>query len=133
MSREIVTDCLAVIDGLAPVIKRLDGELHRHAKADSRASALRALPGVGEVTALVMLAEISDVSRFQAAQARRLGRADPDGARLGPDCAARAHLQAGLGVAAMGSQPGGADRQALPQFAATCGLRITVRWPLASA
>ena len=26
--REIVTDCLAVIDGLAPVIGRLDGELH---------------------------------------------------------------------------------------------------------
>ena len=27
-SREIVTDCLAVIDGLAPLIERIDGELH---------------------------------------------------------------------------------------------------------
>jgi hypothetical protein len=50
-SREIVTDCLAVIDGLAPVIDRLDGELHQHAKADPRAKVLRTLPGVGEFTA----------------------------------------------------------------------------------
>src|SRR5438034_11145105 len=35
-SREIVTDCLAVIDGLAPLIDRIDGELHAHAKADPR-------------------------------------------------------------------------------------------------
>src|SRR5690348_13804390 len=28
VSREIVTDALAVIDGLAPLIERLDGELH---------------------------------------------------------------------------------------------------------
>ena len=46
-SREIVTDCLAVIDGLAPVIERLDGELHQHAKADPRVKVLRTLPGVG--------------------------------------------------------------------------------------
>jgi hypothetical protein len=31
-SREIVADCLAVIDGLAPVIDRIDGELRQHAK-----------------------------------------------------------------------------------------------------
>ncbi len=66
--REIVTDCLAVIDGLAPVIERLDGELHQHAKADPRVKVLRALPGVGEFTALVMLAEIGDISRFPSAR-----------------------------------------------------------------
>ena len=36
ISREIVTDCLTVIGGLAPVIERIDGELHQHAKADPR-------------------------------------------------------------------------------------------------
>jgi hypothetical protein len=36
VSREIVTGCLAVIDGLAPLIDRIDGELHQHAKADPR-------------------------------------------------------------------------------------------------
>ena len=67
-SREIVTDCLAVIDGLAPLIDRLDGELHAHAKADPRVKVLRTLPGVGEFTALVMLAEIGDISRFGSAR-----------------------------------------------------------------
>src|SRR6266699_5581934 len=40
-SREIVTDCLAVIDGLVPLIDRIDGELHAHAKADPRVKVLR--------------------------------------------------------------------------------------------
>ena len=46
-SPELVTDCLAVIDGLAPLIDRIDGELHQHAKADRRVKVLRTLPGSG--------------------------------------------------------------------------------------
>ena len=68
VSREIVTDCLASIDALAPVIERLDGELHQHAKADPRVKILRTLPGVGDFTALVMLAEIGDITRFPSAR-----------------------------------------------------------------
>jgi transposase len=64
VSREIITDCLAAIDGLAPVIDRLDSELHQRAKADPRVKVLQTLPGVGEFTALVMLAEIGDIARF---------------------------------------------------------------------
>ena len=67
-SREIITDCLAVIDGLAPVIDRIEGELHQHAKADPRVKVLRTLPGAGEFTALVMLAEIGDITRFGSAR-----------------------------------------------------------------
>src|SRR5215469_12249052 len=67
-SREIVTDCLAVIDGLAPVTDRIDGELHQHAKGDPRVKVLRTLPGVGEFTALVMPAEIGDITRFGGAR-----------------------------------------------------------------
>jgi transposase len=67
-SREIITDCLVVIDGMAPVIDRLDGELHQHAKADPRVKTLTALPGAGEFTALVMLAEIGDINRFPRAR-----------------------------------------------------------------
>ena len=114
-SREIVTDCLAVIDGLEPLTDRIDGELHQHAKADPRVKALRTLPGVGEFTALVMVAEIGDITRFGSA--RKLASwagLTPDGPRLGPDRPARAHLQAGLGLAAVGAEPGGADRQAVP-------------------
>jgi len=67
-SREIVADCLAVIDHLAPVIERLDRELHQHAKTDPRVKVLTTLPGVGEFTALVMLAEIGDITRFPNAR-----------------------------------------------------------------
>jgi transposase len=67
-SREIVTDCLAVIDALAGLIDRIDGELHQHAKADPRVKVLRTLPGVGEFTALVSVAEIGDISRFPSAR-----------------------------------------------------------------
>ena len=67
-SREIITDCLAVIDGLAVLIDRLDGELHQHAKAGPRVKVLRTLPGVGEFTALVMVAEIGDITRFPNAR-----------------------------------------------------------------
>src|SRR6266568_65031 len=67
-SREIVTDCLAVIDGLAPLIDRIDGELHQHARADPRVKVLTTLPGVGQFTALVMLAEIGDITRFGSAR-----------------------------------------------------------------
>jgi len=68
VSREIVTDSLVFLDALAPVIERLDGELHQHAKADPRVKVLRTLPGVGEFTALIMLAEIGDITRFPSAR-----------------------------------------------------------------
>ena len=60
-SREIVTG------GLAPLTGRPGGELHRHARADPRVKVLRTLPGAGEFTALVMVAEIGDISRFPRA------------------------------------------------------------------
>ena len=68
VSREIVTDCLTVIDGLAPVIDRIDGELHQHAKADPPDHAAATPPGVGEFTALMMVAEIGDIIRFPSAR-----------------------------------------------------------------
>jgi transposase len=68
VSREIVTDCLAFIDALAPAISRLDAEVRQHAKADPRVKVLTALPGVGQFTALVMLAEIGDITRFPNAR-----------------------------------------------------------------
>jgi transposase len=81
-----------VIDGLAPVTDRLDGELHVRARADPRVKVLRTLPGAGEFTALVMLAEIGDISRFGSA--RKLASQSgltPAVRGPGPDGPARAH------------------------------------------
>ena len=68
VSREIATDCLAFLDALAPEIDRLDAEVRQHAKADPRVKVLTTLPGVGQFTALVMLAEIGDITRFGSAR-----------------------------------------------------------------
>ena len=68
VSREIVTGCLAFTGALAPQIDRLDGEVRARAKAGPRVGILTALPGVGQFTALVMLAEIGDITRFGSAR-----------------------------------------------------------------
>ena len=68
VSREIITDCLAFTGALEPQISRLDGEVRARAKADPRVGVLTALPGVGQFTALVMLAEIGDITRFASAR-----------------------------------------------------------------
>ena len=67
-SREVVADCLAVTGGLAPATGRIDGELRAHAKADPRVKTLTTLPGAGQFTALVMVAEIGDISQFPSAR-----------------------------------------------------------------
>jgi len=68
VSRLVIDDCLAIVDGLQPIIDRLDARVHEHAKSDPRVKVLTSLPGVGELTALVMLAEIGDIRRFPTAR-----------------------------------------------------------------
>ncbi len=117
VSREIVTDCLAVTGGLAPVIDRIDGELRQHAKAEPRARTLTTVPGVGQFTALVMLAEIGDITRFGSA--RKLASwSGLTPAVRGSDLTVRhGHItRARLGLAAVGHEPGRPDRQALPRI-----------------
>lgn len=68
VSRTVIDDCLALIEAFAPTIDRLDAEVHQRAKAEPRIRVLTALPGVGEFTALLMLAEIGDIRRFPNAR-----------------------------------------------------------------
>jgi Transposase len=73
VSREIVADCLASIDALAPVIERLDGELHQRAKADPRVKVLRTLPGVGNFLCPL---DTSGPHGYRRPGAQRSGRAN---------------------------------------------------------
>ena len=50
------------------MIDRIDAELRQHARADPRVKVLTTLPGVGQFTALMMLAEIGDITRFPTAR-----------------------------------------------------------------
>ena len=113
VSRKIITDNLAAIDAIAPTIEQLDRQIRARAKADPRVKVLTALPGVGEFTAMVLLAEIGDISRFS--NARRLASwAGLTPTVRGSDLAVHhGHIwKAGLAVRAVGACAGGADRQA---------------------
>src|SRR5438477_6707445 len=66
--RELVEDYLGLIDALQERIDRLDWEIRQRARSDPRAKVLTQLPGVGPFTALVILAEAGDVSRFASAR-----------------------------------------------------------------
>lgn len=66
--RAIVDDCLALIDAVATPIQRVQREILALAKPDPRVDALRTLPGVGLLTAMTLLAEIGDISRFPSAR-----------------------------------------------------------------
>jgi len=68
VSREVIQDGLALIDALQEPIDRLDWEVHQRARSEPAVKVLTQLPGVGPFTALVLLAEIGDVSRFGPAR-----------------------------------------------------------------
>jgi len=68
VSREVVEDGLALIDATEARIDRLDWEIVQRARSDPRVKVLTQLPGVGPFTALVILAEIGDITRFPTAR-----------------------------------------------------------------
>jgi transposase len=59
-----VAEALAVIDQLDGRIRQLDHELVPLAAADHRVELLDTIPGVGQLLALTLAAEIGDISRF---------------------------------------------------------------------
>jgi transposase len=56
------------MDAIQVPAGRLDAEVRQRARADPRVKVLTRLPGVGPFTALVLLAEIGDISRFGSAR-----------------------------------------------------------------
>jgi len=68
VSREVAEDDLARIDALQVPIDRPGLEVHRRARSGPRVKVLTRLPGVGPFTALVILAEAGDITRFGSAR-----------------------------------------------------------------
>jgi transposase len=64
VARLVVEDYLALIDHLADPIAAVEAQIAARAKLDPRVKVLMTLPGVGELTAMTVLAEIGDISRF---------------------------------------------------------------------
>jgi transposase len=94
VSRELIGDDLGLIDALQERIDRLDWEIRQRARSDPRAGVLTQLPGIGPFTALVILAEVGDVSRFASArQLTSWAGLTPGRPRQRPGRPLRAHLE----------------------------------------
>src|SRR5262249_41554603 len=57
-----------VLDAIEIPIARLEGRIRSLAKPDPRVEALQHLPGIGLLTAMTLVAEIGDISRFPDAR-----------------------------------------------------------------
>lgn len=68
-ARESVNVCLRLLDGYSEEIQKQNLQLSEKAKADERVKWLRTIPGIGECSAMMVLAEIGDVGRFHDADA----------------------------------------------------------------
>jgi transposase len=66
--RGIIQDCCGLLDALATPIGRLERQIAALAKPDPRVQALMALPGVGRLTAMTVVAEVGDIARFPTAR-----------------------------------------------------------------
>jgi transposase len=55
---------LEVLDALGVLIRRMEEQLYRSLAEDPRAEILQSLPGVGKLTAYLLLAEIGPIERF---------------------------------------------------------------------
>jgi transposase len=66
--RGIIPDCCGLLDALATPIARREREITTLAKPDPRVQALMALPGVGKLTAMTLVAELGDIARFPTAR-----------------------------------------------------------------
>jgi transposase len=64
-ARESVKVCLRLLDGYSEEIQKQNLQLSEQAKQDKRAAWLRTIPGIGECSAMMLLAEIGDIGRFR--------------------------------------------------------------------
>lgn len=63
-ARESVATCLRMLDHYTEEIEKQNRQLSEKAKQDERVQWLMTIPGIGEVSAMMVLAEIGDLGRF---------------------------------------------------------------------
>jgi transposase len=68
-AREAVNVCLRLLDGYSEEIQKQNLQLSEKAKQDPRAAWLMTIPGIGEYSAMMLLAEIGDIGRFRDKEA----------------------------------------------------------------
>jgi transposase len=68
-ARESVNVCLRLLDGYSEEVQKQNLQLSERAKPDERAQWLMTIPGIGECSAMMLLAEIGDLGRFHDKEA----------------------------------------------------------------
>jgi transposase len=68
-ARESLQACLRLIDHYGEEIEKQNLQLREKAKADERARWLQTIPGIGEISAMMVLAEIGELGRFGSKEA----------------------------------------------------------------
>jgi transposase len=63
-AQESVNVCLRLLDGYSEEIQKQNLQLSEKAKQDKRAGWLMTIPGIGECSAMMLLAEIGEIERF---------------------------------------------------------------------
>lgn len=62
--KSIIENYLSVIDDLTSRINKVDNQLRQKLRKDKQAQLLTTIPGIGVITAHVILAEVGDINRF---------------------------------------------------------------------
>src|SRR5579859_4676637 len=68
-AREAVNACLRMIDCYGEEIEKQNRQIREKAKRDERVPWLSSIPGIGEVSAMMLLAEIGEIERFPSKEA----------------------------------------------------------------
>jgi len=68
-AREAVNVCLRLLDGYSEEVQKQNLQLSERAKQDKWAEWLMTIPGIGECSAMMLLAEIGDIGRFRDPEA----------------------------------------------------------------
>jgi transposase len=63
-----INNYLKLIEQLTETVKALDRQIKRYLDQDKRAEYLMSIPGIGQYTAYLILAEIGDINRFASAK-----------------------------------------------------------------
>ena len=127
--RAIIQDCCGLLDTLATPLTRLEGEIAALAKPDPRVQALMALPGIGRLTAMTLVAEIGDISRFPTARKLCPGPGSP---RRCPTPTARSATATSPSRAHRGGV-GSCRRPPRRPSATPCSSTPTASWPAGGA
>ena len=68
-ARFIVDNQMALLEYLGEIMSKIEKKIHKAIKEDKRTALLQSIPGIGKLTAYLLLAEIGEIGRFRSAGA----------------------------------------------------------------